>query len=117
MRWKDKEIVLVLLLDAQCHLIKPVEISTGTLNESIAHPRDILRPAVIHNAYGFILAHNHPSGDPTPSQADNALTKRIQESAQLLGIRFLDHIIIGKPTSVVQRNYYSYNSYGMKKPV
>ena len=117
MRWKDKEIVLVLLLDAQCHLIKPVESSTGTLNESIAHPRDILRPAVIHNAYGFILAHNHPSGDPTPSQADNALTKRIQESAQLLGIRFLDHIIIGKPTSVVQRNYYSYNSYGMKKPV
>ncbi|MFR1411378.1 MAG: JAB domain-containing protein [Akkermansia sp.] len=54
---------------------------------------------------------------PDPSQADNALNKSIQESAQLLGIRFLDHIIIGKPTSVVQRNYYSYNSYGMKKPV
>ena len=66
MRWKDKETVLVLLLDAQCRLIKPVEISTGTLNESIAHPRDILRPAIIHNAYGFILAHNHPSGNPAP---------------------------------------------------
>lgn len=117
MRWKDKETVLVLLLDAQCRLIKPVEISTGTLNESIAHPRDILRPAIIHNAYGFILAHNHPSGNPAPSQADDTLTGRIRESAKLLGVRFLDHIIIGKPTATVQRNYYSYNSYGMKKPV
>ena len=90
---------------------------TGTLNESIAHPRDILRPAIIHNAYGFILAHNHPSGNPAPSQADDTLTGRIRESAKLLGVRFLDHIIIGKPTATVQRNYYSYNSYGMKKPV
>lgn len=116
MRWKDKETVLVLLLDAKCRLIRPVEISTGTLNESIAHPRDILRPAVIHNAYGFILAHNHPSGNPSPSQTDDKLTERVKESAKLLGVRFLDHIIIGKPTVAEQRNYYSYNSRGFLSP-
>ena len=80
MRWKDKETVLVLLLDTKSRLIKPVEISSGTLNESIAHPRDILRPAVI-----------------------------VRECAKLLGVRFLDHVIIGKPTETVRRNYYSYN--------
>lgn len=109
MRWKDKETVIVLLLDTKCRLVKPVEISIGTLNESIAHPRDILRPAVIHNAYGFILAHNHPSGNPAPSRTDNLLTERVREAAKLLGIRFLDHIIIGKPTETARRNYYSYN--------
>lgn len=109
MRWKDKETVLVLLMDAKCRLIKPVDISSGTLNESIAHPRDILRPAVIHNAYGFILAHNHPSGNPAPSRTDDLLTERVRDSAKLLGVRFLDHIIIGKPTETTQRNYYSYN--------
>lgn len=109
MRWRDKETVLVLLLDTKCSLIKPVEISIGTLNESIAHPRDILRPAVIHNAYGFILAHNHPSGNPAPSRTDDLLTERVRECAKLLGVRFLDHIIIGKPTEMACRNYYSYN--------
>ncbi len=109
MRWKDKETVLVLLLDTKSRLIKPVEISSGTLNESIAHPRDILRPAVIHNAYGFVLAHNHPSGNPTPSRPDDLLTERVRECAKLLGVRFLDHVIIGKPTETVRRNYYSYN--------
>ena len=109
MRWKDKETVLVLLLDTKSRLIKPVEISSGTLNESIAHPRDILRPAVIHNAYGFVLAHNHPSGNPAPSRMDDLLTERVRECAKLLGVRFLDHVIIGKPTETVRRNYYSYN--------
>lgn len=106
---KDKETVLVLLLDTKSRLIKPVEISSGTLNESIAHPRDILRPAVIHNAYGFVLAHNHPSGNPAPSRMDDLLTERVRECAKLLGVRFLDHVIIGKPTETVHRNYYSYN--------
>ncbi len=74
-----------------------------------AHPRDILRPAVIHNAYGFVLAHNHPSGNPAPSRPDDLLTERVRECAKLLGVRFLDHVIIGKPTETVRRNYYSYN--------
>lgn len=112
MRWKTKETVLVLLLDTKYCLIKAVEISSGTLNESIAHPRDILRPAIIHNAYGFILAHNHPSGNPMPSRTDDLLTERIQECAKLLGMRFLDHIIIGKPTETVLKNYYSYEHSG-----
>jgi DNA repair protein RadC len=72
-------------------------VSVGSLNESIAHPREILRPALIHSAYGFILAHNHPSGDPAASDADRRLTRRIHEAAELLRINLIDHIIVGAP--------------------
>src|SRR5207249_7882504 len=60
-------------------------------------PRDILRCAMIHNAHAFILAHNHPSGDPSPSEADRQLTRRIRDAAELMKIQFADHIIIGAP--------------------
>ena len=102
----------VLLLNTKCRRIKPVESCSGTLHESIAHPRDILRPTVIHNAYGFILAHNHPSGNPAPSRTDDLLTERVRECSKLLGVRFLDHVIIGKPTETTNKNYYSYNHPG-----
>lgn len=108
MRWKEQETVKVLLVDTKCRLIKDIDISIGTLNESIAHPRDILRPCVIHNAYGFILAHNHPSGDPSPSRADHETTRKIKEASELLSINFLDHMIVGKPIESKMRNYYSY---------
>jgi DNA repair protein RadC len=73
------------------------EISLGSLNECLAHPRDILRPVISHNAYGFILVHNHPSGDPSPSEADRRLTVRISEAARLLQVNLLDHLIVGTP--------------------
>jgi DNA repair protein RadC len=72
-------------------------VSVGSLSESIAHPREILRPALIHSAYGFILSHNHPSGDPAASEADRRLTRRIHEAADLLRINLIDHIIVGTP--------------------
>lgn len=109
-RWLEQEQLYVLLLDTQCTLLKKIEISRGTLNESIAHPRDILRPAITHNSYAFILIHNHPSGDPSPSNADNKLTQDLAEAADLLQLHFYDHLIMGKPIQGKARHYYSYKN-------
>ena len=73
-------------------------VSVGSMNESIAHPREIFRPAVTYSAFAVIVVHNHPSGDPSPSQTDHSLTRRLAEAAELLQIRLLDHIIIGAPS-------------------
>ena len=93
----DRERLYALLVDTKHRLIWMEIVSVGSLNESIAHPREILRPALIHSAYGFILAHNHPSGDPAASDADRRLTRRIHEAADLLRINLIDHIIVGTP--------------------
>jgi DNA repair protein RadC len=85
------------------------------VNETIAHPREILRKAIIHSAYAFILVHNHPTGDPTPSSADFTLTKRLVELCGPLGIVFSDHIIIGSPGSPSGRPYHSFREAGVIK--
>ena len=97
MRRLRKESLRVILLDGRYQLIRVEQISLGTINESIAHPRDVFRPAIIFSAYAVIVVHNHPSGDPSPSQADHGLTRRLSEAAELLQIKLLDHIIIGAP--------------------
>jgi DNA repair protein RadC len=97
MRQLGKESLRVVLLDTKLRLLRLEEISLGSLNECLAHPRDILRPAISHNAYAFILVHNHPSGDPSPSEADRRLTVRISEAARLLQVTLLDHLIVGAP--------------------
>jgi len=97
MRALHKESLRIILLDTRYNLIRVEQVSLGSLNESIAHPRDVFRPALIHSAYAVIVAHNHPSGDPSPSQADHSLTRRLREAAELLQIKLLDHIIIGAP--------------------
>ena len=97
MRQLGKESLRVVLLDTKLRLMRVEEVSLGSLNECLAHPRDILRPAISHNAYGFILVHNHPRGDPSPSEADRRLTVRISEAARLLQVNLLDHLIIGTP--------------------
>jgi DNA repair protein RadC len=97
MRVLHKESLRVILLDTRYHLMRIQEVSLGSLNESIAHPRDVFRPAIIAAAYAVIVVHNHPSGDPSPSQADHGLTRRLAEAAELLQIRLLDHIIVGAP--------------------
>ena len=94
---RDREVLRVLLLDTKLRLLAAEDVALGSLNECIAHPREIFRPAIMHSAYAAILVHNHPSGDPAPSQADNRLTRQLGDAAKLLQINFLDHIIIGLP--------------------
>jgi DNA repair protein RadC len=93
----DQERIIVVLLNTRLRPIGWQLISLGTVNESLARPADILRPAIIIGTYAFIVAHNHPSGDATPSEADKTLTRRVRECATLLGIRFLDHVIMTEP--------------------
>jgi DNA repair protein RadC len=97
MRALSKESLRVILLDTRYQLLRVEEVSLGSLNESIAHPREIFKPAIAHSAYAVIVVHNHPSGDPSPSEADRRLTRRLAEAAQILQIALLDHIIIGAP--------------------
>ena len=112
MRALHKESLRVVLLDTRYHLMRIVEVSLGSVNESIAHPRDVFRPAVISSAYAVIVAHNHPSGDPSPSQADHSLTRRLAEGAELLQIKLLDHIIIGAPAEG-RPAYFSFREAGV----
>ncbi len=112
MRALHKESLRVILLDTRYHLIRLHEVSLGSVNESIAHPRDVFRPAVIFSAYAVIVVHNHPSGDPAPSQADHSLTRRLAEGAELLQIKLLDHIIIGSPAEE-RLPYFSFKEAGV----
>ena len=112
MRRLHKESLRVILLDTRYHLIRIEEVSIGSVNESIAHPRDVFRPAVVSSAYAVIVVHNHPSGDPSPSQTDHSLTRRLAEAAELLQIKLLDHIIIGAP-SEQGTGYFSFKEAGV----
>ena len=92
----EKEHLHVLALNTK-HNIKGINlVSVGSLNEAVAHPREIFRPLIALAAFGFILVHNHPSGDTTPSEADRKLTTRIREAGHLLQIELVDHVIIGE---------------------
>jgi DNA repair protein RadC len=112
MRRLRKESLRVILLDTRYHLIRVEEISLGSINESIAHPRDVFRPAVISSAYAVVVVHNHPSGDASPSQTDHSLTRRLAEAAELLQIKLLDHIIIGAPSDN-SPGYFSFKEAGV----
>lgn len=96
-RFRDrrKEYFLILLLDGKNRIIAEKQISEGSLNQSIVHPREVFNPAVKESAAAIILVHNHPSGDPAPSREDREITRRLKESGDIVGIKVLDHIIIG----------------------
>jgi len=93
--FKNREQFVVLLLDQQHQLIHLETLFTGTLNQSEVHPREVVKIALEYNAAAVILAHNHPSGNPSPSQSDIDITKTISSALELVEIRTLDHIIIG----------------------
>lgn len=95
-RDRRKECFLALLLDGKNRIISRAQISEGSLNQSIVHPREVFNAAVRASAAAMILLHNHPTGDPTPSPEDLEVTRRLCEAGALMGIRVLDHIIIGE---------------------
>ncbi len=94
LKGKKKEHFLVVLLDTRSRLIKVSQISVGSLDSSIVHPREAFKEAISASAASVILAHNHPSGDDSPSEDDIILTKRLADAGELMGIEVLDHLII-----------------------
>ncbi len=94
-------------VDTRHRLIKHETIFIGTLNASVIHPREILKIAISEGAAAFILVHNHPSGDPAPSEEDITVTNQLREGGKIIGIEFLDHLIIGK------KKYYSFKEEGV----
>jgi DNA repair protein RadC len=98
-RDKKKEYLLAFFLNARHQLIAKETISIGTLTASLAHPREIFSPAIGKAAAGVILVHNHPSGDPSPSDEDMRLTQRIAQAGRIMGIELLDHLIVAEQGS------------------
>ena len=111
-RMKDlkKEVFRCALLDIKNKIIRDEEVSVGSLSASIVHPRDTFKAAIRESAAAVIFIHNHPSGDTRPSQEDILLTKRLVQAGEVLGIRVLDHIIIGDGT------HFSFRDTGMIGP-
>ena len=97
---KKKEQFLILCLDTRNNLIKLNTVSTGTLDANLVHPREVFKEAIQSLASSIILVHNHPSGNPEPSDADIDITKRIMETGKIVGIDVLDHIIIAENKSL-----------------
>jgi len=93
---KKKEHFYALLLDSKSRIIKEELISVGTLNSSLVHPREVFKEAIKNSANAIILVHNHPDSDPEPSENDIEVTRRLAKSADILNIKILDHVIIGK---------------------
>lgn len=112
MRHLPQEHVVVAVLDTRLRHIGTNTVSVGTVSESTAHPREVLRPVITRGAHGFILIHNHPSGDPGPSNADEKVTRNLIEAANLMQVRFFDHVIIGRP-SPGRAPYFSFREAGL----
>ena len=91
----DREQFVVLALDGKNNILGFNVVSTGSLTSALVHPREVFKPAILENAAAVILVHNHPSGDATPSDEDKAITARLKQAGELLGIKVLDHVVIG----------------------
>ena len=111
-RLKTVESFQVLLLNTRKRLIRVDEISEGTLDTLLVHPRDVFRAAIAANAAGVVLVHNHPSGDPTPSEADIKVTRDLIRAGQLLKIEVADHVIIGRASAERAKDYSSLRELG-----
>ena len=104
---KEREHFLLLTLDGSSKVINKRVIHIGTLNQSLVHPREVFRPAILDNSAGIIICHNHPSGTLEASRADIQITQRLKEVAKLVGIELLDHVIISS------NGYYSFSDEGL----
>ncbi len=106
MEFLNKECVRGLYVNSRFKMVHDEILTIGSQDANVIHPREIFRPAIEYRAYGIILVHNHPTGDPTPSQEDISVTKRIHEASKMLQIPLLDHLIIGS------KNYISLQKSG-----
>lgn len=106
MRFEQVEHFKILILDTKNNVRSVENISTGSLNSSIVHPREVFKICIKKSASSIVLLHNHPSGEPEPSHEDIILTNRLDEAGKILGIRVLDHVIIGN-------SYFSFKEEGM----
>lgn len=112
LRHLSQEQVIVAVVDTRLRHMGTTVISVGTVSDASAHPREVMRPVIARGAFGFVLIHNHPSGDPSPSRADEEITRRLIETAKLMQVRFLDHVIIGRP-SPGRLPFYSFRAAGI----
>jgi DNA repair protein RadC len=109
---KDVETLQVLLLNTRRRLIRVVDVTEGTIDTLLVHAREVFRTAISANASAIVLAHNHPSGDPTPSEADIKVTRDLIRAGQLLKIEVLDHVILGRATAERAKDYSSLKELG-----
>jgi DNA repair protein RadC len=93
---RRREIFIAALLNSRHELIREVTVSVGCLTSSIVHPREVFSPAVRESAAAVLFVHNHPSGDPSPSEEDRRLTERLVEAGRILGIKVLDHVVVAR---------------------
>ena len=103
----DREYFLAFMLDGKNRISSCNVVSIGSLNQAIVHPREVFKAAILSNAAAIIIAHNHPSGDTTPSREDREITRRLKEVGDMIGIRVLDHIIVG------DNSYLSFTEMGL----
>lgn len=113
MRLLDYESVRVICLNTKHKVLAVEEITRGTLNESLFHPREAFRPALARQAHAVILVHNHPSGSTMPSDADIQVTQRMKQAGELLQIELLDHVILGAPGAGDEKNFFSFKNEGL----
>jgi DNA repair protein RadC len=112
LRRKDREEVWVLLLNTKLRLLRKVQVSRGSVNETAVQPQEILREALgAESVYALVVVHNHPSGDPSPSSADLDFTRRLRDGAKTVGVQFQDHVIIGVARER-RAGYYSFKEAG-----
>lgn len=110
MRDLPQEELVVLLLAPRNHLLREVVVTRGTVDAAVVHPREVFRPAVREAATAILLVHNHPAGDPSPSQADLDVTDQLAQAGAALGIPLLDHVIVG------EHGYFSFLETGLLRP-
>ena len=116
-RLRSAEVFQVLLLNTRRRMLgNPVKVADGTLDTILVHPREVFKPALDANAAAVVLVHNHPSGDPTPSEADIKVTRDLIRAGQLLKIEVLDHVILGRATQERAKDYASLRELGYFYP-
>jgi DNA repair protein RadC len=107
LRYEMQEHFLTMLLSSKGKVMAIKEISRGSLNATVAHPREVFAPALVHHAAAILVIHNHPSGDPTPSREDEKLTRKLEATGRVMDIPLLDHVVIGDGI------YYSFKEHGL----